>query len=79
MRVRNARDLLAGCLFLVFGWLSSWWPRTISWAPRGNMGPAYFPVVLSLVLIVIGLATVARAFLVTGLPSATLPARRSRA
>jgi putative tricarboxylic transport membrane protein len=68
MRVRNARDLLAGGLFLVFGLAFLVTAQDYQLGSARRMGPAYFPVVLSLVLIVIGLVTVARAFLVAGLP-----------
>jgi hypothetical protein len=66
MRVRNARDLLAGCLFLTFGLAFLILAQAYPLGSARRMGPAYFPVVLSLVLIVIGVATVARGFLVPG-------------
>jgi hypothetical protein len=68
MRVRNARDLVAGCLFLVVGVAFLVLAQDYQLGSARRMGPAYFPIVLSLVLIIIGLATVSRAFLVTGLP-----------
>jgi Tripartite tricarboxylate transporter TctB family len=68
MRVRHARDLLAGCLFLVFGLAFLMLAQDYPLGSARRMGPAYFPIVLSLVLIAIGLVTVARAFLVAGPP-----------
>jgi hypothetical protein len=68
MRLRNARDVLAGCLFLIFGLAFLYVAQDYQLGSARRMGPAYFPVVLSLVLIAIGLATVARAFLVAGPP-----------
>jgi hypothetical protein len=68
MRVRHTRDLLAGCLFLVFGLAFLGLAQGYPLGSARRMGPAYFPVVLSLVLIGIGLVTVARAFLVRGPP-----------
>jgi len=68
MRVRNARDLLAGSLFLVLGIAFLILAQDYELGSARRMGPGYFPVVLSLILMVIGVATVVRAFLVPGLP-----------
>jgi hypothetical protein len=68
MRLRNARDLLAGCLFLIFGLAFLFFAQDYQLGSARRMGPAYFPVVLSLMLIVIGVATAARGFLVPGPP-----------
>jgi Tripartite tricarboxylate transporter TctB family len=66
MRVRNAKDLLAGCLFLAFGLAFLFAAQEYQLGTARRMGPAYFPVVLSFILIFIGLLTGARAFLVAG-------------
>ena len=68
MRIRNARDLLAGCLFIAFGLAFLILARNYQLGSARRMGPGYFPVVLSLLLMVIGLATMARGFLVAGPP-----------
>ena len=68
MRLRNVKDLLAGCLFLLFGLAFLHFAQDYQLGSARRMGPAYFPVVLSLVLIGIGLATVGRAFVVAGPP-----------
>jgi putative tricarboxylic transport membrane protein len=68
MRVRNAKDLLAGCLFLAFGVAFLILAQDYQLGSARRMGPGYFPVVLSLILIVIGLATVVRSLIVSGLP-----------
>jgi len=68
MRLRNARDLLAGLLFLALGLAFLLIAQNYQLGSARRMGPAYFPVVLSLVLIVIGLATMTRACLVPGPP-----------
>jgi Tripartite tricarboxylate transporter TctB family len=68
MRLRNARDLLAGSLFLVLGLAFLVLAQDYELGSARRMGPGYFPVVLSLILMVIGLATVVRAFIVPGLP-----------
>src|SRR5262249_9388666 len=68
MPVRNARDLLAGCLFVMFGLAFLVLAQDYQLGSARRMGPAYFPAVLSLILILIGLIIVARAFLVAGPP-----------
>lgn len=75
MRTRNARDLLAGCLFLAFGLAFLLLAQDYQLGTARRMGPAYFPIVLSLILIAIGLATMARALLVAGPPIRGFAAR----
>jgi hypothetical protein len=66
MHARNAKDLLAGCMFLLFGSAFLYLAQDYPLGSARRMGPAYFPVALSLILIGIGLVTVARAFVVPG-------------
>lgn len=68
MHVRNARDFLAGCLFLALGAAFLILAQDYELGSARRMGSGYFPVVLSLILIVIGLATVVRGLLVAGPP-----------
>ena len=68
MRLRNARDLLAGLLFLAFGLAFLLVAQNYPLGSARRMGPAYFPVVLSLILIGVGLATVVRSYIVPGPP-----------
>ena len=63
MRLRNAKDLFAGGLFLVFGVAFLVLAQNYPLGSARRMGPAYFPVVLSLILIAVGLATMTRALL----------------
>jgi hypothetical protein len=68
MRVRNGKDVLAGLLFLAFALGFLFFAHDYPLGSARRMGPAYVPVVLSLFLLAIGLATVARGFLTTGPP-----------
>ena len=68
MRLRNAKDLFAGGLFLVFGVVFLVLAQNYPLGSARRMGPAYFPVVLSLILIAVGLATMMRALLVASPP-----------
>ena len=66
MRPRSVKDVWAGLLFLAFGAAFLALAQSYQMGSARRMGPGYFPTVLSLVLIVVGLVTVARAFLVPG-------------
>jgi Tripartite tricarboxylate transporter TctB family len=68
MRVRNAKDLLAGCLFLAFGAAFYIVAQDYELGSARHMGAGYFPVVLSIVLMGIGLVTVVRGLIVPGEP-----------
>jgi Tripartite tricarboxylate transporter TctB family len=68
MRLRSARDVLAGCLFLAIGLAFFMMAQQYQLGTARSMGTGYFPVVLSLILMAIGLATAARGFLVDGPP-----------
>jgi hypothetical protein len=50
MHVRNVRDLLAGCMFLMFGLAFLYVAQDYQLGSARRMGPAYFPVVLSLAM-----------------------------
>ena len=68
VRVRNQQDLLAGLLFLVIALGALWvsWNYPLGTAVRMSTG--YFPRVLCLLLAVIGLYVLVRAFVVAGAP-----------
>jgi hypothetical protein len=57
----NHRDLAAGLLFMAFGALGLWFGRTYEFGSASRMGPGYFPMTLSVLLLVVGLITAARA------------------
>jgi hypothetical protein len=66
--IRNPKDFWTGVIFIAFGiaFLAIAQGYPIGTARR--MGPAYFPVILSVVLILIGLAAAARGVLTRGGP-----------
>jgi hypothetical protein len=61
MRIRSPKDFYAGALFVTFGLGFTW----VAWSyPLGtlrHMGPAYFPVVLGVIMTVLGILVAARA------------------
>jgi putative tricarboxylic transport membrane protein len=66
--IRNQKDFWTGVIFIAFGIA---FLALAQGYPLGNarrMGPAYFPTILSVVLMLIGLAAMARGFLTKGAP-----------
>jgi hypothetical protein len=66
--IRNPKDFWTGLVFIAFGaaFLGIALAYPIGTARR--MGPAYFPTILSVILILIGLGAAARGFLTRGTP-----------
>jgi hypothetical protein len=61
MRIRSPKDLYAGALFLAFGVGFAWVARSYPLGTLRHMGPAYFPVVLGVIMAVLGILVAARA------------------
>ena len=66
--IRSSKDFYAGLLYVFFGASAFVIARDYNMGTAFRMGPAYFPTVLSVVLIVIGVASVIRAFIIPGTP-----------
>jgi hypothetical protein len=66
--VLQKKDFWAGVLYIAFGAAAFWIGRDYSMGTAGRMGAGYFPTVLSVILMVIGLLSAARAFLQAGQP-----------
>ncbi|RIX99730.1 tripartite tricarboxylate transporter TctB family protein [Aureimonas flava] len=64
----NPKDLGAGILYLAFGAAAIWLAHGNPIGTADDMGPSYFPVMMGLVLIVVGLISTVRSFLVEGEP-----------
>jgi uncharacterized membrane protein len=65
---RNPKDLWTGIIYIAFGTSAIFIARDYGMGSALKMGPAYFPVVLSVLLIVIGLISVVRSFITPGTP-----------
>ena len=61
-KVRNAKDLFAGLLFAVIGAAAVMIGRGYPFGSAARMGPGYFPMLVGVLLIFIGLVVAARAF-----------------
>ncbi|MSP37103.1 MAG: tripartite tricarboxylate transporter TctB family protein [Deltaproteobacteria bacterium] len=68
MGIRSNKDLLAGLIYIFFGVAAILIARDYNMGTVFKMGPAYFPTVLSVFLIVVGAISVIRAFIVQGTP-----------
>jgi hypothetical protein len=64
--VRNPKDFLTGLIFITFGIGFLLIAHGYPLGSARRMGPAYFPTILSVVLILIGLATTVRALILHG-------------
>jgi len=65
---RNAKDFLTGLIYLFVGCGALIISRDYDMGTAVKMGPAYFPTILSLLLMVIGIISVIRSFLKSGSP-----------
>jgi hypothetical protein len=64
--IRSPQDFGAGLIYVAFGVAAIWIGRNYSFGTAGRMGPGYFPTALAALLIVLGLASLVRSFLVEG-------------
>jgi len=68
MAIRSIKDLLAGLVYIFFGVSAIAIARDYNMGTAFKMGPAYFPTVLSWLLILVGTISAIRAFIVSGTP-----------
>ena len=67
-KVRSPQDLGSGILFLLIGAAGLYFGRDLSFGSARNMGPGYFPTVISVLIMLIGAAVSFRAFSLEGPP-----------
>lgn len=58
--IRNQKDFYSGLLFILFGAAFMWIAQDYNFGTARRMGPAFFPVILSGILIAIGIAIAVR-------------------
>lgn len=66
--IRSQKDFYAGLLFILFGAAFMWVAQDYSFGTARRMGPAFFPVILSGILIAIGIVISARGIMVSEEP-----------
>ena len=68
MTSRNPKDLWTGIIYIAFGAAALFIARDYGWGTPRKMGPAFFPGILSIILIVIGVISLVRSFIRPGTP-----------
>ena len=66
IHIRNPQDLGAGLLFIAIGVGGIFFAQELAFGSTRNMGPGYFPTLLSVLIIAIGLIVTARGVTVEG-------------
>lgn len=73
--IRHPKDFWIGAIFIAFGLGAVFTRGDLEMGSGGRMGPAYFPVILGILLTVIGVAGVVRSFFRHGAPMEKLHLR----
>jgi hypothetical protein len=68
MTSRNPKDLWTGIIYIAFGAAAIFIARDYGLGTPRKMGPAFFPGILSIILIVIGIISLTRSFIRSGTP-----------
>jgi len=66
--IRNAKDFWTGLIYIFFGSSAILIARDYSMGTANKMGPGYFPTILGGLLLVIGVISVIRSFVIPGSP-----------
>ncbi len=66
IRVSAPKDLWAGLIYLGFGVAGLWFGASYPMGSAGKMGSGYFPKVLATALVIFGLVSIARSFVLNG-------------
>jgi Tripartite tricarboxylate transporter TctB family len=76
--IRSQRDLIAAILFLAVGAITFWQGSDLAWGTgtAAAIGPGFLPRVLAAALILLGLASLIKAFTVQTLPIGDIAWRR---
>ena len=73
--VRNPKEFWIGVIYIFIGLSAFYLCRDLDMGKAGNMGPAYFPTILSVLLAGVGVISLIRSFIRTGTPIGTLAIR----
>jgi hypothetical protein len=68
LRVKSPQDFGAGIMFLVIGLAGIYFGRNLAMGAAARMGPGYFPVMLSYLIVAVGLIVGARGLTFEGPP-----------
>ncbi|MGE5145904.1 MAG: tripartite tricarboxylate transporter TctB family protein [Candidatus Eiseniibacteriota bacterium] len=68
IQVKSPQDLGAGLLFVAIGVIGLYFGQDLQFGSSHNMGPGYFPTVLSALILIIGVIVAARSVAIEGPP-----------
>jgi hypothetical protein len=72
LRMAAPKDVWAGLIYIAFGGVMFWVALGYRLGTAGRMGPGYFPRVLALILVLIGIVSLVRGLIVQGEPIGAL-------
>ena len=67
MNIKSQKDFFSGVMFMVVGGLFAWGSTSYSLGNGARMGPGYFPMVLGVLLVLLGLGVLIASF-ISGTP-----------
>ena len=73
--VRNPKEFWIGVIYIFIGLSAFYLCKDLDMGKAGNMGPAYFPTILSVLLAGVGVISLIRSFIMTGTPIGKLAIR----
>ena len=68
LRVRSPQDLGAAIVFIVIGLAGLYFGKNLTFGTASQMGPGFFPTWLNFAILIIGVATGAKALAIEGTP-----------
>jgi hypothetical protein len=66
LRVKNPQDLGAGLVFIAIGLAGIYFGKDLPFGSAGRMGPGYFPVLLSYLIVMIGIVVAGMGLTIDG-------------
>lgn len=66
LRVKSPQDLGAGIIFIIIGLVGLYFGKDLTYGTASRMGPGYFPIWLSGIILVLGVITGGRSLAVKG-------------
>jgi putative tricarboxylic transport membrane protein len=66
LRISNPKEFWPGVMFIAIGLFACWQAQHYRVGTLGHMGPGYFPTILAILLVIVGVLAVGRSLLVGG-------------
>jgi len=66
MKIGSSKDFCAGLMFVAFGGAGMWIGKNYPFGSAARMGPGYFPILISGLLVILGLVILLRGLAVEG-------------